>query len=110
MSLDVRLVKTKVVFDYNITHNLNKMAMEVKIGEHSLYEYLWSPEKVNINTAGDLIIPLREGLKELENNPDKYRKFDAENGWGTYPDLVTFVQSYLDACDWYPECEIYISK
>ena len=110
MSLDVSLIKKRTVFDYNITHNLNKMAMEVKIGEYSLYEYLWRPEEIDIFNSNDLIKPLKIGLKELKDNPDKYKQFNPDNGWGEYSKLVEFVKKYLDACEWNEDCEINISR
>ena len=93
------------VFHWNITHNMAKCAEEAKI-----YQYLWRPDELNIKQAKKLINPLREGLHKLKSEPEKYKKFNPENGWGNYEGLVTFVEKYLDACYKYPDAEIGISR
>ena len=104
MSLDVYLEATvpTVVFDYNITHNLGKMAAAAGI-----YEYLWRPdERRDVEKAGDLIEPLEDGLYRLKQLPTHFSKYDAPNGWGVYNHLVEFVEKYLEACREYPDAEI----
>jgi hypothetical protein len=93
------------VFDYNITHNLNKMADEAGI-----YQHLWRPEELSITKASELIEPLTTGLALLESDPTRFKTFNPENGWGDYEGLVEFVRSYLMACRQYPEAEIYVSR
>lgn len=112
MSLDVHLTATRKTEVYwaNITHNLGKMAGKVKVGKSSLYEYLWRPEELNIKQAGELIKPLREGLKKLKANPEKYKKFDSPNGWGLYIHFVPFVEKYLTACEENPDASIEVSR
>ncbi len=112
MSLDVYLSATRKTEVYwaNITHNLGVMASEVKIGEHNLYKYLWHPEDLRIKQAGELIVPLREGLKKLKANPKKYKKFDSPNGWGLYVHFVPFVEKYLNACEENPDAEVEVSR
>jgi hypothetical protein len=105
----VRLIEleteTNEVYTANITHNLNKMAEEVGI-----YKHLWRPEEINITKAKELIDPLREGLHRLKLDPERYKKFDSENGWGTYELFIKFVENYLNACYKYPESEISVSR
>lgn len=107
MSLDVTLTANRptCVFDYNITHNLNTMAMEAGV-----YQYLWRPDEIGITKAAELIEPLTIGLATLENDPVHFKKLNPENGWGRYEDLVEFVRSYLKACKENPDAEIYISR
>lgn len=93
------------VFDYNITHNLNQMADAAGI-----YKYLWRPDEINISKAGQLIEPLKIGLKELEDNPEKYKALNPANGWGNFEGLVNFVKSYLSACIQYPDADIELSR
>ena len=40
--------ETNDVWHENITHNMNEMAGQVPIGEHTLYEYLWRPDEIGI--------------------------------------------------------------
>lgn len=95
------IYETDLVFDYNITHNLNNMADAAGI-----YEHLWRPEEINIEFARDLIEPLRQGLHRLKLNPEEYKKHNPENGWGDYEGLVSFVETYLDACYKYPDARV----
>lgn len=94
MSLDVDLkVRGRTVYSANITHNLNRMAEAAGI-----YRHVWRPEEIGIEKARDLIVPLLAGVSELLDDEERFRKFDAENGWGRYHHLVSFLSSYLDAC------------
>jgi hypothetical protein len=116
--------KTSEVFDWNITHNLNEMAEKA-----GLYKPLWRPymllenykkfedyneeyqfEEENKMLAECIIKPLEEGLKKLKDNPIYFKKFNPENGWGKYENLVEFSERYLEACKKYPKAEIEISR
>lgn len=95
MGLDLHLEKMEMTSVYwgNITHNLTDIADAAGI-----YRVLWRPEESGINTAGDMIPHLEKGLALLKSEPDRFRKYDAPNGWGTYPDFVKFVEGVLNAC------------
>lgn len=93
------------VYGANITHNLTLMAREAE-----LYHYLWHPEKLNITKAAQLIPGLRIGLAALRADPNRFRQFNPENGWGTYEGLVKFVEKYLAACEEYPDAEVSVSR
>lgn len=107
MSLDVYLLEVKrtIVFDTNITHNLGKMATEAGI-----YKHLWRPEELHIATALELIEPLQKGLDLLLSDPNRFKKFNPENGWGSYDGLVKFVSKYIEACKENPDAEISVSR
>lgn len=107
MSLDVYLedLRPTEVYSNNITHNLGRMAREA-----GLYEPLWRPEEIHINRAGDLVSVLEEGLTKLKADPDRFRKFNPENGWGDYEGLVRFVESYLEACKETPNATVRASR
>lgn len=112
MSLDVTLTlyDTKThhgvdVYDGNITHNLNKMAVAAGI-----YEYLWRPESQGIATAEDLIDPLRKGLERLRGDSEYFEQFNATNGWGLHKDLVKFVADYLERCERFPTAKVSVSR
>jgi len=89
----------------NITHNLTEMADACK-----LYYCVWRPEECNIKTAKQMIAPLREGLILLHENPKIFKKFEPENGWGTYEGFVKFIEKYLQACITYPQAKIRVSR
>jgi len=97
--------ETDRVYEANITHNLNRMADAAGI-----YEHLWQPEEIGITKASQLIDPLREGLHKLKSDRVKYEAYMNKNGWGTYDNLVSFVQNYLDACYEWPDAEIEVDR
>ena len=107
MSLDVTLVATRPteVFSANITHNLGKMAEEA-----GLYEALWRPEEIGVTLAGYLVAQLSAGLSALKADPEKYKRFNPENGWGNYEGLVKFVEEYLDACENSPDATVRVCR
>ncbi len=107
MSLDVylRAVRPTTVHSANITHNLNEMADAVGI-----YKHLWRPDEIGITKAEQLIEPLRRGLEFLKKEPDYFKKFNPENGWGDYEGLVSFVQEYLSSCEENPDAEVSVSR
>lgn len=112
-------------YEDNITHNLGSMATEA-----GLYEALWRPhrlkdgynipngahdaeyefEKENPSLAKDIIAKLEQGLDLLTKDPERFKKFNPENGWGKYENLVKFTKDYLTACKEYPEAIISISR
>jgi hypothetical protein len=115
MSLDIWMTVDKVdedlgdiseiVFENNITHNLNTMAREAGI-----YKFLWRPEELGITTAGELIEPLNDGLIVLQNQKEYFVSINPKNGWRNYHNMVSFVQHYLDACKNFPEARINVSR
>ena len=107
MSLDVtlRAVRPVEVFSANITHNLNVMAEAAGI-----YKHLWRPEELGIKTAAELVEPLRIGLQLLKSDPERFKKYSARNGWGTYEQFVPWIEEYLKACEENPEAEVSVSR
>lgn len=107
MSLSVYLtaVRPTCVFDWNITHNLGKMAAEA-----GLYQCLWTPEEIGVETADHLIPYLIYGLGLLEANPLYFKQFNPPNNWGDYEGFVQFVRTYLAACRLNPDAKIEVSR
>jgi len=107
MSLDVDLMITKPtsVYDGNITHNLGKMAGEVKLSNGmTLYDVLWRPdEQEGLVFARNISELLNEGWNTLLSDPEHFKQWDPENGWGNYNDLCKFVYEYRTAC-WNEPC------
>jgi hypothetical protein len=89
------------IYTGNVTHNLGEMAEAA-----NLYKPLWTPEEIGITKAEQLIEPLTTGLAELRADPDKYKPYNPENGWGSYDVLVLFVEDYLAACEEYPNATV----
>jgi len=107
MSLDVYLevIRPTAIYDANITHNLNKMA-----GAAGIYKHLWRPEEIGITTAGQLVAPLRAGLALLMAEPERFKAMNPPNGWGSYDNLVKFVNDYLHACEENAEAAVRVSR
>lgn len=112
LSLDVSLYVPSIdspdreeVFDYNITHNLGRMADEAGV-----YDACWRPDEHGWTHARDIIPELTLGLAQLVTDPDRFSEFNPTNNWGSYQGLVRFVEAYLEACQKYPDAEIHVSR
>lgn len=46
----------------------------------------------------DIMPAIQKGLDELRSHPNKYKKFEAENGWGTVSGTARFFAQILQ--DW----------
>lgn len=101
----VREYETNEVYSANITHNLNTMANEAGI-----YNHLWRPDEISVSKAEQLIEPLTIGLALLTSDPERFKKFNPENGWGSYDGLVKFVSDYLAACKEHPDAKVTVSR
>ena len=114
MSLDVDLMVTQPVsvYEANITHNLGKMAEAVELSNGmTLYQVLWRPdEQEGLKFARDISELLDEGNNILLSDPEKFKKFNPENGWGSYDGLVSFVCRYRNACWETPDAELRVSR
>ena len=115
MSLDVylRQVMPTEVYSGNITHNLGKMATQVVLSNGvTLYEILWRPDECNppYTKAKEIADLLDEGFNILLSDPEEYKKYNPENGWGSYDGLVNFVYKYRNACWDNPDAEIGVCR
>jgi hypothetical protein len=93
------------VFSSNITHNLCGMAEAAGI-----YKHCWRPEEIGVLIAGDLIEPLSKAIELLKSDPERFRRYNASNGWGKYEHFIPWLQGYLDACKTYPDAFISVSR
>ena len=93
------------VYSDNITHNLNTMAMDA-----DLYYYVWRPDENLIIEDKYFIWIMKGGLNKLKAKPEHYKKFNPENGWGSYEGLVKFIEKYLEACEKYPNAFVEVSR
>ncbi len=98
-------LEPETLYDSSITHNLTKMANEAGI-----YEVCWMPEEVGITKAKDIIKKLSLAVDLMKKEPERFKKFDSPNGWGTYEHFLPWVQSYLKACEENPEANIEVNR
>lgn len=73
----------------NITWNLRAMIVHSTGLE-------WKNEENN-GLAKDIIPSIQKGLTELTEHPEKYRKYEAPNGWGTVEGCKRFFHEILNA-------------
>ena len=62
----------------------------------------WKNEENN-GLCKDVIPKIAEGYQELLSHPDKYKKYEAENGWGTVEGCRRFFSTLL--LEWEEFCE-----
>lgn len=114
MSLDVDLMVMQPVSIYhgNITHNLGKMAGAVELSNGmTLYHVLWRPdEQEGLKYAKDISELLDEGWNILLSDPERFKQFNPENGWGSYDTLIHFVYNYRNACWDNPDAELSVCR
>lgn len=103
------------VFEANITHNLIEMASVC-----GLYNPMWRPYRLyNIPDedgdsftaeAGEIYDALMEGIKILKSDPDRFKQFNASNGYGTYEGLLGVAKRYAEACKRYPNAKVHTCR
>ena len=92
-------------FSSNITHNLGRMAAEAGI-----YDVLWRPDEAGIERASQVADTLRVGITEMRADPERFRRFNAANGWGTYDQFLPWLKEYLAACEANPSARVRVSR
>jgi hypothetical protein len=60
--------------------------------------------------ARDISDYLDAGWNILLSDPEKFMKFEPDNGWGSYEGLCNFVYNYRNACWDAPDAELSISR
>jgi hypothetical protein len=140
MSLDVSLIRkfhvsydngktleerTELIYEANITHNLGEMAEKTGI-----YKAVWRPhrlkpdynildgnwdaeheyEKNCITLAKEISSIISEGLKLMKSDPERFKKFDSPNGWGTYKDFIPWLEKYLEALENNPDSIVEVDR
>lgn len=94
-----------VLYEANITHNLNNMAKEA-----GLYEIMWRPDEIGVRFARDAVYQLEEGIKYMLEHKVELMPFTPDNGWGSYEGLLRVAQEFCEACYRYPNALIKVSR
>lgn len=95
-------------FHINMTHNLNKMAdkchssittVSKNEGTVTLYDLLWRPdENLNITVPNmDYLESLMSCYRNLLENPRHFKRFNPDNGWGSYEQLLNNTKKFIGA-------------
>ena len=90
------------VHSANITHNVKSMWAEAGVYS-ALYES-------HGQVARTVLPALKGGLKAMTDDPDRYRKMDSPNGWGTYEDAAIWIAQLIEEIERMPNAIIYVSK
>lgn len=89
------------VYDRNVTHNLAQMA-----GEAGVYECVWRPKEHGFLKAQELVTPLQNAIRQMRVDPERFKRLNPSNGWGSYDGLLEVFEEYLAACKEYPEASV----
>lgn len=98
-------IEREIIYSSDITHNLKNMAATAGI-----YEACWRPEEIGATKAKDIIGKLALAVDLMKKEPERFKKFDSPNGWGTYEYFLPWVESYLKACEKNPDATIEVSR
>lgn len=49
-------------------------------------------------------------IERLKSDPEKYKKYDPKNGWGSYERLIEVLEKYLEICEKYPTARIEVCR
>lgn len=104
MSLDIWVtekVETQVI-SKNITHNVSGMWKEAGI-----HEELYNSDG---KKALEIIPALEAGFKLMAEDPERFKAFDASNGWGTYRHALPWLAELISELKNHPNGIITISK
>ena len=83
------------LFHSNITHNLGSM-----FNEAGVYGILWRGDG---RVAGAVVEQLEVAYRVMLDDPPRFEKFNAKNGWGLYEHAVPFLADVIRACREHPE-------
>lgn len=81
----------------NVTYNLSEMLAEAGMGRWSDYIGMSATE-----AAGRWEVT----LDTLRSDPERFRKMNPPNGWGTYNGAMTALGSLVDICHDHPKAKI----
>lgn len=99
----VQEYETNEFWSGNITHNLGMMAGNcLSWDDYTLYDLLWRTEEPSFDKY-KYISALSYCLDTLKKDPEHFKKFNPENGWGTYEQLCDFVKEFIKALVSMPE-------
>lgn len=108
-TIEEKTYEDDTYFHINITHNLVTMADECKVhgtcnynsdsAVVTLYDLMWHPkDNLNITTPNmDYLEDIMSCYRKLLEEPDFFKKFNPDNGWGTYEQLAKRTKEYINA-------------
>ena len=83
-------------YDGYLTHNLAPMAKAC-----GLYDIFWSEHKQTF--AEEMLPQLKAGYLMLISNPVRFKKYNPENGFGSYDGFVEMLHGFIKICEENPK-------
>lgn len=87
--------------DHNVTHNLAPMFREAGVD--------WHDYKGGDRTAAALLREVATALSNLVDQPERFRRMDPPNGWGSYEGAVAFLARLAVDCIRHPDAIVQVS-
>jgi hypothetical protein len=73
----------------NLTFNLSKMMTAANV----------HPDILKGKTGKEIIPILRKAWSELIKDPDKFKRYNPPNGWGSYEGLLTWLKETVETAE-----------
>jgi hypothetical protein len=85
------------IHSWNVTYNLGTMLRAA--GFPPWRDLIGAP-------AAEVAETLAKVAETLREDPDGFKQYNPDNGWGTYEGAVEFVESFRDGCANHPRATI----
>jgi hypothetical protein len=105
MSLDLYLecrACNQSFWTRNITHNLGPMWREAGV-----YDALYQSQGMKADEVRAVVLA---GLDAMKREPERFKAFNAPNGWGLHEHAVAFLESFIAAIYEHPDAVIRVSR
>lgn len=90
-------------FDFNYTSNVAPMWRQAMPDTNGLAGF-------HGMLASEAAVVLEEGIRKMDADPDSYRVFNPENGWGDFEGQRRMLGEILDALKKAPQAKVRISR
>lgn len=68
--------------------------------------HVWRPEENGIETASDLIEPLKRGIAAMKADQERFEALNPPNGWGSYDRFLGWLERLIEECNEHPDAKI----
>lgn len=107
MSYDIAIVKKHTIHNYNYTYNIYDMFKEA--ASKSELDSITSIKVLDGYPCAEVAGILKDIITEMRSDPEHYKTFNPENGWGSYQSFISVLQSIYEDCLDHPDCEFEVT-